>query len=117
MAVLDSLTKLRAAGGMTVIDQSSIGFGRKASHLKRLSHLSGVNIVAGTGYYIDESFSDTIRSNSTIESMANLCTTEIVDGCMGDPTVQAGLIGEVGVSDEITGWDKSRKFSFYYYKS
>ena len=102
-AALDSLIKLKEAGGQTVVEQSSHGFDRKASHLKRLSYESGLNIVAGTGYYIEESLSDEIIRKSTVESIANLCTTEILDGCMGDPTVKAGLIGEVGVSDDISG--------------
>ena len=102
-AVLDSLVHLKANGGGCVVEQSSWGFTRKANYLKRYSEKSGVHIVAGTGYYLEESFSDDVISNSTVESMANFCTGEILDGCYGDPTVKAGIIGEVGVSDEIKG--------------
>jgi len=97
-AVLDSLIKLKANGGVTVVEQSSFGFSRKASHLKKLSQKSGVNILAGTGYYIEESFPPEVIKGATVESIANFCTGELLDGCMGDPTVKAGLIGEVGVS-------------------
>ena len=71
--------------------------------MKRLSQKSGVNILAGTGYYIDESLPPEVIKGATVESIANFCTGELLDGCMGDPTVKAGLIGEVGVSDVITG--------------
>lgn len=100
-AVLDSLLHLKANGGRSVVEQSSMGFSRKASHLKRYSQKSGVHIVAGTGYYLEESLSNDILTNATVESIANFCTGEILDGCIDDTTVKAGLIGEVGVSDEI----------------
>ena len=108
-AVLDSLIKLKANGGVTVVEQSSFGFSRKASHLKKLSQKSGVNILAGTGYYIEESFPPEVIKGATVESIANFCTGELLDGCMGDPTVKAGLIGEVGVSDEIKGRIRGQK--------
>ena len=100
-AVLDSLIHLKANGGGCVVEQSTKGFTRKANLLKRYSQGSGVHIVAGTGYYLEESLSSDIITNATVESMANFCTGEILNGCEDDPTVKAGVIGEVGVSDEI----------------
>ena len=37
------------------------------------------------------------------ESMAKMMTSELLDGCLDDPTVKAGFIGEIGCSYPLNG--------------
>ena len=47
----DELARYRAAGGVTIVDQTTIGLHPDLPALRRASHASGVRIVAGTGIY------------------------------------------------------------------
>ena len=52
----DSIPELqlfRKAGGQTVVDVSSIGIRRKIEDVPKIARESGVNIITGTGYYVD----------------------------------------------------------------
>ena len=52
----DSIPELqlfRKAGGQTVVDVSSIGIRRKIEYVPKIARESGVNIITGTGYYVD----------------------------------------------------------------
>jgi hypothetical protein len=42
-------------------------------------------------------------SGLSVESMAKMMTSELMDGCLDDPTVKAGFIGEIGCCFPING--------------
>ena len=50
---ISELQLLRKAGGQTVVDVSSIGIRRNVKDLPKIARESGVNIITGTGYYVD----------------------------------------------------------------
>ena len=81
----------------------SQGWHRKSGYLSKLSQKTGINIVAGTGYYVESSHSQELVRTATVEAIAKHLTGEIVNGCVDDTNVKCGFIGEVGISDEMKG--------------
>jgi predicted metal-dependent phosphotriesterase family hydrolase len=51
-AITSELVAYREAGGATLIDCQPVGCGRDGRVLKRLAQVSGVNIVACTGFHL-----------------------------------------------------------------
>ena len=91
---LAELIRLRESGGSAIVDLSNFGLKPDPEGLRSLSRASGVTIVQGAGYYVDEYIPDEMKDKSV-----DLLTREIVDqvtaGCWGTD-VRAGIIGEIG---------------------
>ena len=80
-------------GGSCIVDQTPIGLGRDPIALQRVSRASGVHIVMGTGYYVNEYHPPDIpdlSEDEVKERIVHDCTVGIAGG------VKAGIIGEVG---------------------
>jgi phosphotriesterase-related protein len=80
----------------TIVDVSNIGLGRDAEGLRRIAERSGVNVVAGSSFYIAQSQSDEVKAMSEDEMVASIVrdVTEGIDGT----EIKAGVIGEVGLN-------------------
>lgn len=92
----DDLTAFRRLGGETVIDLTPPGLGRRPEALEQLSRQSGVNIIMGSGWYL-ERFQDGNTRASTVEALADSLLSDFVrDG------IRPGVIGEIGVSPGFT---------------
>jgi phosphotriesterase-related protein len=85
-------------GGRTIIDATSIGIGRDLGLLKQISERADLNIVAGTGFYLESAHPEGIRAAS-VDELAELIINDIREGEDG---VRPGIIGEIGVSDQFT---------------
>jgi phosphotriesterase-related protein len=94
------LELFRAEGGGTVVDLSPASNGRSVDELRKVSEASGVHLVAGTGYYVDEFLTDEIRAER-IDVLAAELIRELDDG-IDATAVRAGIIGEVGCSWPLT---------------
>ncbi|KFM69400.1 Phosphotriesterase-related protein, partial [Stegodyphus mimosarum] len=96
----------KQSGGGTIVDNGSVGLRSKdqAKFLKALSEASGVNIVAGTGFYVTQSQSVSTL-NMTQENMEELIRTDILKGIDGTD-IKCGVIGEVGCSWPISEFEK-----------
>lgn len=102
LSLLDEATAISEAseyfraGGSTLVDVTSIGIGRDPQALLRISRATGLNIVMGSGYYIDQTHSDWLRAASVDEIAASIIrdVSEGVDGT----GIRAGIIGEIGCS-------------------
>lgn len=71
-----------------------------------LSRDSGVNVIAGTGHYI-EMTQDPNTLNMTVEEMINLYTNDITEGVnVEGEKIKCGFIGEVGSVWPITDFEK-----------
>lgn len=97
---IDELTKYRALGGETVVDPTNIGIGRDPKALARIARLTGLNIIMGTGLYLEASHPEWVK----ISSVEQLTERLIYDlgGAEEKPEVLAGLIGEIGISSRFT---------------
>lgn len=85
------------AGGRTVVDATTIGIHRKPLLLKKMAEETGLNIIAGTGYYVGGTHSAKVRAMKPAE-LARIMIHELEVG-MDDTGIKAGLIGEIGISE------------------
>jgi phosphotriesterase-related protein len=94
-AVLAELGAARDEFGLgLVVELTCEGMGRDAEVLRRLSEVSGVDVVCATGFYY-ERFHPHYVKNSSVEELAGRMLEEIRNGIDGTG-VRPGVIGEVG---------------------
>ena len=97
---IEELMKYRALGGETVIDPTNIGIGRDGKALQRIARLTGLNIVMGTGLYLEPSHPEWVKTIS-VEQLTDKLIFDL-GGLPEKPEVLAGLIGEIGISSRFT---------------
>ena len=102
------LQSFKVAGGRSIVETTTIGIGRDAAGLRRVSEASGVNIVMGTGWYREPVYPDYI-ARSSVNQLADRMVADLVDG-VGDTGVRAGVIGEIGTEVEFLGPAQERVF-------
>lgn len=85
-------------GGHSIVEATSISIGRDLPGLKHVSEATGVNIIAGTGFYLDSSQPEHIKTRSAEE----LATIMLKDLEGNEGGIKPGIIGEVGVSSDFT---------------
>jgi phosphotriesterase-related protein len=93
---IDELGLYHRAGGLTVVDCTVLGIGQDASALQRVARATGLNIVQGTGIYIEPSHPDWVV-DADMDELEELFVRDVTRGIEGTD-VQAGLIGEIGTS-------------------
>ena len=96
---LSELNYFKAAGGKTIVDASTVGLGRDPELLATVSAKSGLNIIAGAGFYVDGALAEEVHGMTT-EEMENQIVMEIEYG-IGHTRIRAGIIGEIGISHII----------------
>lgn len=102
---ISEATEFFRAGGSTMVDVTSVGIGRDPMALLRISRATGLNVVMGSGYYIDKTHSEWLRAAS-VDEIANSIIRDIDEGVDGTG-IRAGIIGEIGCSWPWT--DSERK--------
>ncbi|RWL16123.1 MULTISPECIES: phosphotriesterase [Mesorhizobium] len=101
---LSELQRYRALGGHTVVDATNIGIGREAEKLARISRMSGLKIVMGTGFYLEHTHPEWLKTMD-VDAVTEFIVND-VGGGERQPTILAGLIGEVGVSKDFTSEER-----------
>jgi phosphotriesterase-related protein len=96
---IDELRHFRELGGGTLVDLTTRNIGPYPSELAEIARASGLNIVAGTGFYVARSHPEWI-GESTVEKIAEFMVKEMLVG-IGDTPIRAGIIGEIGTSCPI----------------
>ncbi|XP_014472895.1 PREDICTED: phosphotriesterase-related protein [Dinoponera quadriceps] len=104
-AVIEDVKLFRTFGGGTIVENSSHGLNRNILLMINISEQTGVNILAGTGYYV-ANVQDVSTLKMTEEEMYNMMRTELQEGCIDYPKIKAGFIGEVGSSWPIADFEK-----------
>ena len=102
----NELDHYRNSGGNTIVDVTNIGLGRDPKKLKEISSKTGVNIVMGSGFYVELAQTPNYTSEG-IESLFESIMKDITIGA-GDSNVKSGIIGEIGCS---WPWTKNEKIS------
>ena len=102
IAVLDSVKRFKELGGGCLVENSTHGLHRKSGYLKRVSQETGVNIVAGTGYYVVAS-QDPLTISLSTEQLVQHMEKELTEGTLEDPSVKCGLVGEIGITFPMHG--------------
>ena len=91
-------------GGKTIIETSGYNDGRNPEGLATISKRTGLNIIMGTGYYLDGSQSEANDAKSE-RDIANDLIRDITEGAPGTK-VKSGIIGEIGVGSEFTARER-----------
>lgn len=95
---LAELDTYREAGGGTLVDLTVIGLNPRPDLLAAIAARTDVHIVAATGFYQAQTLPPGVADWSE-ERMAETMRRELQVG-IGDSAVRAGIIGELGVSDQ-----------------
>lgn len=93
-AVMSDVYKYRSSGGGTIVENSTYGLERDVRFYKQISSNTGVNIIAGTGFYIEDTQTPDYLCK-TVEDLYNVMKTEMTKGCEEDKSVKAGFMGEL----------------------
>nr|XP_009510050.1 PREDICTED: phosphotriesterase-related protein isoform X2 [Phalacrocorax carbo] len=99
-AVKEELLHFKAAGGGTIVENTTTGIGRDMNTLKKLAEETGVHIIAGAGFYIDSTHSSQTQA-MTVEQLTGIIVDEILNGADGT-NIKCGVVGEIGCSWPLT---------------
>jgi phosphotriesterase-related protein len=97
-AAVEELGLFTAEGGRTVVDPTCRGIGRDPAALARIARATGLNVVMGSGYYLQASHPPEV-ARMQAEEIADQIVAEALEGVDG---ARIGLIGEIGVSSAFT---------------
>ncbi len=89
----------KRAGGSTIVDCTSVGINRSPLKLKALAEETGLNIIAGCGYYTQDTHPDEMAEWAE-EQIAAKMVRDLCEG-IGDTGIRAGVIGEIGTGAPI----------------
>jgi phosphotriesterase-related protein len=83
-------------GGQSIVDCTVSGIGRSPERLRRMSELTGVNVVMGCGWYREPYYPPAaLIDHRPVEDLAREIISEINGGVAGSG-ICPGIIGEVG---------------------
>jgi phosphotriesterase-related protein len=95
----DELLTFKDCGGQSIIDVTPIGICREPKQLQKLMDETGVNIIAGCGFYTHDTHPDDIEEKS-VEDITELIMNDLLIG-MDHTEARSGVIGEIGTSRQI----------------
>lgn len=110
-AVLEDVKQFKEFGGATIVENTTHGINRNLKLMYRVAQATGVNIVAGTGHYL-EMTQQPETLEMTLEQMVEMYTREIVEGVnvhlspSESVNIKCGFIGEVGSVYPITNFER-----------
>lgn len=93
-------------GGRTIVDVTTNGLSPNVTALKRISLATGLNVIAGTGYYVQTGEAAAAFDKKTEDQIVDEITADILVG-VGNTGIRAGIIGEIGCSWPLA--DRERK--------
>jgi phosphotriesterase-related protein len=91
---IDEALKYRYAGGVSLVDATSLGLGRDPLALARISRATGLNIIMGGSYYVPVSHPADM-DDRTEDELTEKIVRDVTLG-VDDTGIKSGLIGEVG---------------------
>ncbi|PKM49296.1 MAG: phosphotriesterase-related protein [Firmicutes bacterium HGW-Firmicutes-7] len=95
--IVSELEQAKATGLHSIVDVTNIGMGRDILKLAMISRITGLNVIASTGYYQEQYYTNDLKSKKT-EEIAKIFINELTVGVEG--TVhRAGVIAEIGSSN------------------
>lgn len=98
------LTRLKEAGGKTLVDVTCEGIRPDPLALRRVSAASGIHIICGCGFYVEE-YLDRDQTAKEVDALAATMVRDLREG-IGDTGVRAGIIGEIGCSGRWTAFER-----------
>ena len=98
---IHELEQFAREGGSTIVDCTMPGIGRDPRAVMRVARATGLNIVQGTGAYVEWAHPEWVESES-IDQLAARFAREVTHG-IDETGVRAGIIGEIGTSGVARG--------------
>lgn len=98
LAVLE-LLRFKDIGGRTILDLSTQSIGPFPEKLKKVAEKTGVNIIAGTGFYTKRAHPGHVATAS-VDQLAREMIDDLTVG-FKKSGIKAGLIGEIGSSSPL----------------
>lgn len=92
------VSRFAQLGGQTIIDATGLGIGRRLADLRTVSERTGVQIVAGTGFYLEAAQPGWL-AEADADEIAQAIITDLDEGEDG---IRPGMIGEIGVGADFT---------------
>jgi phosphotriesterase-related protein len=96
---LEEIIRFKRAGGDAVVDLTPKNVGRDPRRVRGIAREAGLHYVHGTGYYVRTAQPDYL-DDMTGEEIEAEFVSDVREG-IGDTTVRAGIVGELGVSGRI----------------
>jgi len=93
-SAIDEAALFRQSGGATIVDLTPLGLSPNARGLRQIAEVTELNVIASTGYYVDASLPDWVRTAS-IEQLADRLIGDVLTG--GSEGIRRGAIGEIGI--------------------
>ena len=86
------LARYKRFGGQSLVDMSNHGLGRDPEALARIARATGLNIIMGSGFYLEPMWPEGLTEDKMVESIVR----DITEGADGTG-IRSGLIGEIGI--------------------
>ncbi len=96
---INELLRFKALGGKTVVEMTNRGISPNPLALRDISLKSGLNIIAGCGYFAAQTHSIDVKGMST-DKLTEEMITDIKQGLL-NTDVKPGIIGEIGTSHPL----------------
>ncbi|HTK43922.1 MAG TPA: hypothetical protein VL749_01035 [Patescibacteria group bacterium] len=96
--------RFREAGGATIVDLTTIGLAPDPNALREIARVTGLNVVAGAGYYREKCLPPDLLDRS-VDELADELERWVVEGMYGTD-VRAGLLGELGTMTPIRPFEE-----------
>jgi phosphotriesterase-related protein len=93
-----------AAGGRTIVELTPPVLGRNALRVREIAEQAGINVVLGTGHYLEPVHASWV-SGGTERDIAEQLLGEIREG-IGHTGIRPGILGEIGTSDPVTATER-----------
>jgi phosphotriesterase-related protein len=103
---VEELLNFVQVGGRTVLDCTNPDIGRDPLVLRDIAARAGINVVMGSGWYVD-AFHAEESADVAADELCQALISEFADG-VGDTGIRPGIIGEIGVSQQFTDSEKIR---------
>lgn len=102
--IIKEVKKAKALGIRTFVEMTTIDMGRDVQQLKKISEECDVNIVAATGFYLNEYHYDFVEKEDKY-FIANIFIKELTEG-IDNTEIKAGVIGEIAFGKEMRESEK-----------
>lgn len=89
----------RDLGGRTVVDVTSVGLAPDPVQLREIANRSGIQIIAGCGYYVRQSHPPEVAEKA-VDRLTEELLHEIDHG-IGGSNIRPGVIGEIGTGEPV----------------
>jgi phosphotriesterase-related protein len=99
------MSSLRLLGGDSVVELTCGGIRPDPKGLADIQLGTGVNIIMGCGYYVEQ-YQDPSNRSRSVDDFAREIVGQVFDGAWGT-AVRAGIIGEIGSQNPWTDLEKT----------